>query len=83
MSPGRGHEIRSPFFTRIVCPDPVSDRFFFFFTDPFSGPASKKLCYHSSLLRLECQQKRFLKIRFEFASSLFFSYSFTGRPSVI
>ena len=47
MSPS--HEVRSAFFiTRIVCPDPVSDRFFF--TDPFSGLASKKLCYHSSLL---------------------------------
>ena len=31
MSPG--HEVRSAFFiTRIVCPDPVSDRFFFSLT---------------------------------------------------
>ena len=54
MSPR--HEIRSPFLTKIVCPDPVSDQFFF----SFSGLASKKLRIeideiHSSLLGLERQ----------------------------
>ena len=50
-------------------PDPISDQKMSFFT-PVLRPGLQEIM--SSLLRLEQQQKRFLKIHFEFAYFSFF-----------